>query len=519
MLERKLPLLYKVLVIMIVVSILPLATLGLISVDRSSRLGEYAINDAEESGDFAVERSKEALLKLAASDLQSKSNMTAEMIYNIMETRIDSIISMSLLPTEAETYLKFSEMNTGPIHDPHDERTIDVEHDVDNVIESPIYREIIFVDVDGDVQINIGSTGEVYESHSILENSDNVMEYSDEADVFQQSLKQTFVEVTTAPDDLIGKVFVANTTITAADGNRRNTNLIANPIPPDDTTNRFTDGVIRCGTPIYSQGTFQGVLVVDINWLHVMKEVNDFQFGSEGYAYLQEITGEVADQVQASPSTNVSNVLPDGTVIEYGETMEDIHLGLTLAHPQHNFVSFMDPTALGIPTLTYLGSKQHQYEYGIGRYIFDDVDKWTAYAPIIVDTDKTVNMNDWSIATTSPVEEFMEPAEQTEQNLVERNEATTQNIENRIDDLRMLIYIFTITALIISILAAIFLSNYITRPIRKLTKMADKVSKGSEELNEVEISTNDEIGELAISFNRMISSLKLAMNMLEDEDR
>jgi HAMP domain-containing protein len=51
----------------------------------------------------------------------------------------------------------------------------------------------------------------------------------------------------------------------------------------------------------------------------------------------------------------------------------------------------------------------------------------------------------------------------------------------------------------------------ITRPIKKLTSVANNVSLGDMSDTEIDITSNDEIGELAGSFKRMVVSVKYYM--------
>ena len=57
----------------------------------------------------------------------------------------------------------------------------------------------------------------------------------------------------------------------------------------------------------------------------------------------------------------------------------------------------------------------------------------------------------------------------------------------------------------------------IIRPIRQLSKMADEVSTGNLDVQEVKLKSRDEVGALAGSFNRMRISLVKALTMLEEK--
>jgi protein-histidine pros-kinase len=75
-----------------------------------------------------------------------------------------------------------------------------------------------------------------------------------------------------------------------------------------------------------------------------------------------------------------------------------------------------------------------------------------------------------------------------------------------------LLIIFIFTFVVMNLL----LHFIVVRPIRRLASMADSVSLGNFEAEEVVIKSKDEVGMLANSFSRMKISLHKAISMLED---
>jgi len=81
----------------------------------------------------------------------------------------------------------------------------------------------------------------------------------------------------------------------------------------------------------------------------------------------------------------------------------------------------------------------------------------------------------------------------------------------------ILIFIFVII-LFISLFVSIFASNSITRPIRKLYKGTEEITKGN--LNyKVGTTSSDEVGQLSRSFDEMTVNLKKSREELEDYSR
>jgi len=67
--------------------------------------------------------------------------------------------------------------------------------------------------------------------------------------------------------------------------------------------------------------------------------------------------------------------------------------------------------------------------------------------------------------------------------------------------------------LIFAIVAGFFVGNGITKPIKKLTNVADQISQGKMDLDVLPEDRKDEIGQLTQAFNRLITSLKIAMEV------
>jgi HAMP domain-containing protein len=75
-----------------------------------------------------------------------------------------------------------------------------------------------------------------------------------------------------------------------------------------------------------------------------------------------------------------------------------------------------------------------------------------------------------------------------------------------------LIAIFIVTLIVLNIM----LTMMVIRPVMQLSHVADEISKGNVDVDEIPSHGKDEIAGLASSFNRMQRSLKKAMAMLED---
>lgn len=73
-------------------------------------------------------------------------------------------------------------------------------------------------------------------------------------------------------------------------------------------------------------------------------------------------------------------------------------------------------------------------------------------------------------------------------------------------------------AVVCLVLFDLLLIFTVIRPVAKLAKTADEVSKGRIEVEQLPVRGKDEISNLAASFNRMLRSLQQAMKLLSAED-
>lgn len=87
-------------------------------------------------------------------------------------------------------------------------------------------------------------------------------------------------------------------------------------------------------------------------------------------------------------------------------------------------------------------------------------------------------------------------------------------IANKAFKTLMTYLILTFLFILLAIDAALFV--VVISPVRKLSAMADRVSRGDLEVPEVPVNSKDEIGGLTASFNRMYVTVVKALRMLND---
>lgn len=81
----------------------------------------------------------------------------------------------------------------------------------------------------------------------------------------------------------------------------------------------------------------------------------------------------------------------------------------------------------------------------------------------------------------------------------------------------LLFYLIGVGIVTLAILDAVLVATVI-RPVAKLSRMAEEISQGKVDIEELPVKGRDEISILASAFNRMQRSLSRAMKLLEAED-
>jgi len=89
-------------------------------------------------------------------------------------------------------------------------------------------------------------------------------------------------------------------------------------------------------------------------------------------------------------------------------------------------------------------------------------------------------------------------------------------VENSVKRVTRIIILATVVTAVLAVVAAWFIACTATRPVRQLTKGAQKIAAG--ELGQkIDVATRDEIGQLARAFNDMSVALKITMESVSSE--
>ncbi len=89
-------------------------------------------------------------------------------------------------------------------------------------------------------------------------------------------------------------------------------------------------------------------------------------------------------------------------------------------------------------------------------------------------------------------------------------------VENSVKHVTRIIILATVVTAMLAVVAAWLIARTVTRPVRQLTKGAQKIAAG--ELGQkIDVATKDEIGQLARAFNDMSVALKVTMDSVSSE--
>jgi signal transduction histidine kinase len=436
------------------------------------------VNLAESTSEESLQQAAEEYLKIIARELSCQ-------ISNYLADRRQDILTLAELDKTSANFLAFVDLRTALIHRrsdqaSHPEKSFPHKKNVNSVETISIFRQVIYADDRGEVKIKIIN-------NKIASSSENI------------SQTEYFLAAKNLP---AGELYQMIRKYKIWDCSFRYSSLIGQPIYqiastcPDKkilaldagSQKKFTDDYLRYAAPVYKKGKFAGVIVADVAFLPIMEIVNNLKVKQSGYVFLEQSV--------------------EGTEeFKRGQ-------GITLVHPNHQFILRMDPTTLhvlgtpGLDNLRELSEKQHRGDSGVGRYIFRGVDKYTAY------TGFKEGRVVWSVGVTSPVNEFLASVEATRAKIKQAGTVFQLNLTKATANsiLRFSLLVFALLA--IEIVLIIFFAHRIVSPITELIRYVLRVDRGRFDAN-LKIDRSDEIGQLAKALKQMTCDLKQAHKQIE----
>ncbi|MBR9677136.1 HAMP domain-containing protein [Candidatus Woesearchaeota archaeon] len=437
-----------------------------------------------ESSKVLNDQAKEYLIEIVEQKAYNIKN-------HIIKIR-ENVLALTTIEKNSESYLTFYNLHKAKIHNkldsaPKESVSFPNEQDILDIEVVSAFKALTYIDEFGMEQIKVENSKIVAKSD--LQNVKNTQYYIATKNlangkIYVQKKEYVIWDCTKRESTIIGEPLYKNTEECP------DTNILALNVTD---YKRFTQGYIRYATPVYANDSFKGIVVADVDFLSLMKLINNVKIKDTGYAYLQQ-------------------TILDSEYYIAGQ-------GITLAHPSHQFVLNMDPATLykidvdGLEELRILSEKQQIGETGIGQYVFRGIDKYTAYASYVED-----NNIIWSVGITSPVSEFTATSKTVEQKVDELLIKLKSEIDQRnAKSLFTLLNILIILMVVIFFSIIVLLNTFVIKPIVKLRSATEKISKGQYET--IDVKSQDEIGLLSDSLNNMIEDLKIAHVKSEEHSK
>ena len=215
------------------------------------------------------------------------------------------------------------------------------------------------------------------------------------------------------------------------------------------------DLIVTCASPVYDGGgQLIGVVGFDVLLTTIQKDILTMDIGYNGYAMLIDAEGKVL----VRPGMERTDTRWDKTY-----DTEDLR---NTDNPTFNAI--IDRMIQGANAL------ESYKAWGIAKYI--------AYAPL-----PSIGA---SVAIVADKREVLKPA------------ITIQTF----------IIIVWVVVLMVAVAIGFAVGSGITRPIKQLSDMADRISRGEVDLEMLPEERKDEIGVLTKAFNRLIISLQMALS-------
>jgi GAF domain-containing protein len=233
--------------------------------------------------------------------------------------------------------------------------------------------------------------------------------------------------------------------------------------------------VVTSSLPIYDQqGTFRGVVAADIQLSRISSIISQIKIGETGYAFLLDKHKHVI----AMSASAYSDLGADTSSLPLGEVLEPQRLKADISNEFWQVVDSMASGKSGLQLVTING-----------------IERFVVYKPITV--------VDYSLAIIVPVQELLA-------NAIAANEQIARTA--RITGLTGIL--LAMGVLVLTLIATQQISNWLTKPLLALTKVAKEIEQGN--LNAVvPVEGSGEIGALAQSFQSMTAQLREIIRDLE----
>ncbi len=241
--------------------------------------------------------------------------------------------------------------------------------------------------------------------------------------------------------------------------------------------------------PVYRRDELMGVVGIDITLAKMIDQVINVQVEQTGFAFLMSGNGQaIAFPERAAPFLGFKTDLEG----DFGDGEQ--------------FSFFLTQT--NDPPFQTLIKRMQQGEHALTSYTLPSTGQeyFFAFHP--------VSLTGWSVGLVVPVEEVIAPALQTNEQIKQSMESTSTTIA---DQSRRLMSTFGLLLGVIGLFTlpvALVFSRSISNPIKTLDEGSQKIGAG-QLAHRIMIRSGDEIEDLAQTFNRMAGDLQAKVEEIE----
>lgn len=430
--------------------------------------------------DLLRQRTTETLDTQATKALEKRTQMVADQISAFLQQIEGNLLDLTLLQPSQENYQKFSKNHQRQIW--YRAGTNSHPTEIHKVV--PLYSELAFIDSTGREQVRIING---MPSEQLRDITDPTQTTYPGEDYFQQASRLLSGDIWTT--HLTGWHISRDEQLQGA----------ANPL--EAIEGKKYSGVIRFATPVYDQGTWQGVAVLSLDHRHLMSFTQHISpiddqdavfpsYESGNYAFLFDNEGWMITHPKFwnIRGFDVSGELvPPYTVDTSQEVIDAGRIPFNLLT-----AGFVHPNYPQVANLVRRGESGVLSTVNVGGS-----NKIMAYAPIPYQKGVYQQSGVFGgITIGAEIDLFHLPATSTA--LLIQNEISNYLMQSWL--------VISVTVLFVAFVAYL-LSNSIVRPIQLLTEVTRKMTSGHQLRVKVDVTSNDEVGVLAESFNQMVEEL------------
>ena len=460
----------KFLIAFLLVSLVPLIVLSFFARDKVNQVGRSA-----------MESSRDALVKNAASLLEARARAIASQVELFLHNTCEDLKTLAAFPPDAGVYRNFSEIHqrkiwlrAGTPENPYEQRVF-----------YPLYREITYADADGQEKIRI--TGDRIQPGVRDVSTAFTSRYGVE-DYFRQA--RGLPPGTLYVSRLMGRHV------------RKTEQLRGEPDVERAVGGREFEGLIRFAMPLYAKTRVQGVVSIGLDHRHLMSYTQHVQptgsqeivfpsYSSGNYAFLFDDQGWIIthpkfwdirgwDQDTGKLINPLSAAYNEASLKNGSVPFNLLHV--PFIHTNYRRIA-LDVLA-GRPGVTRTSS--------VGR-----VDRVMAYAPIRFSQGAYTETGYFGGVTLGArTDTFYKVVEETSARIAASQGRTVEQF----------VLIIALAGFVVAIIS-VLLARSFTRPIQILAGKVKEVKSGHYDI-EVNITSKDELEVLGNDFQSMGHQLK-----------